>query len=43
MALAALLPLAGRSAWEKRGRVTAMYWDFMAAVWLLIFLAVYVA
>lgn len=43
VALAALLPLVGRAAYEGRGRVTAMYWNFMAAVWLLVFLAVYVA
>ena len=43
VALAALLPLASRPAYEGRSRVTAMYWDFIAAVWLLIFLAVYVA
>jgi len=43
VALATLLPSAGRPAREGQGRVTAMYWDFMAAVWLLIFLAVYVA
>ena len=42
VALAALVPLAGRNAFEGRSRVTEMYWDFMAAVWLLIFLAVYV-
>jgi cytochrome c oxidase subunit 3 len=43
VALAALLPLAGNPSFEGRGRVVAMYWDFMAAVWLLVFLAVYVA
>jgi len=43
VALVVLLPLAGRPEFEGRGRVTAMYWSFMAAVWLLIFLAVYVA
>ncbi len=43
VALAALLPLSGRPAFDGRSRVTAMYWDFMAAVWLLVFLAVYVA
>jgi cytochrome c oxidase subunit III len=43
VALGTLLLIAGRPAFQGRGRVSAMYWDFMAAVWLLIFLAVYVA
>ena len=40
VALAALLPLAGRPAFASRGRVTAMYWDFIAAVGLLTFATV---
>ena len=40
VALAALLPLAGRPAFAGRGRVTAMYWDFIAAVGLLMFATV---
>jgi cytochrome c oxidase subunit 3 len=43
LALAALLPHARRTADGGYGRVTALYWNFMAAVGLVVFLAVYVA